>query len=107
MTRPLAVYVLERVSKEPWLVYLRDRVFRPAGMTETELDLGASARRATGYVRAKGQIVPAPLVGAGGPVAPDVLTGLRGTALDLIRFEHALEGGRLISPSRSRAAGSR
>ena len=76
-------------------------------MTKTELDLGASARRASGYVRAKGQIVPAPLVGAGGPVAPDVLTGLRGTALDLIRFEHALEGGRLISPSRSRAAGSR
>jgi CubicO group peptidase (beta-lactamase class C family) len=94
----LAVYILERVARQAWLPYMRRHILRPAGMTATELDVGRPSARAIGYVRdGRGRAVPAPNTSFRSTVNPDALAGLRGTALDFMRFENALNAGKLVS----------
>jgi D-alanyl-D-alanine carboxypeptidase len=90
--------LIERVSGESYYDYVRDNVFRPAGMTATA-SLPESVRvpnRAVGYMR--------PYAGADWESNTHTLPW-RGTAAgggystvrDLMRFAEALESGELIS----------
>jgi CubicO group peptidase (beta-lactamase class C family) len=102
--------IVERVSGQPFGAYVRERVFRPAGMRAADAAAHAALPWARGYSR-----VPEfdPL-----GIAPrrsnewivrhapsDDLTGFGGihlTAEDLFRFTQALREGRLVSPEMAR-----
>jgi CubicO group peptidase (beta-lactamase class C family) len=86
--------LVERVSGESYYEYVRENVFRPAGMTSTD-SLPESVnvpRRAVGYMY-------------GGSVPNTEVLPWRGTSAgggystvgDLLRFAQALESGKLIS----------
>lgn len=90
----LLAYVVERTSGLRWDRYLARNVFRPAGMTSTDPDERARASRAVGY------LLPAFARGRDFQFSsPDPAQGLWSTAVDLFRFNRALEGGRLLSPA--------
>ena len=88
--------LIEAVSGEPYLDFMRRRVFAPLHMASTGVQV-ASLDRATGYV-----------AGAGGlrSAAPDFAPGdygvpaggLESTAGDLLKLEAALRDGRLLQP---------
>ena len=90
--------VIEAASQQSYYDYVREHVFRPAGMTATD-SLPESTdvpKRATGYMR----------FGPGAPWEPNTDTlPWRGTAAgggystvrDLMRFAQALSSGKLIS----------
>ena len=96
--------VIEEVSGRSYFDYVRDHVYKPAGMTDTdayEMDQD-TANLATGYTREnlQGQSVAGPRrnnlflhVVKGGPAG-----GGFSTAEDLIRFARALRGHRLLGP---------
>ena len=90
--------VIEAASGQSYYDYVREHVFRPAGMTATD-SLPESTdvpKRATGYMR----------FGPGAPWEPNTDTlpwrgtaagGGYSTARDLMRFARALSSGKLIS----------
>jgi CubicO group peptidase (beta-lactamase class C family) len=94
--------VIEKVSGQSYFDYVRDHVYKPAGMTDTdayEMDLD-TPNLATGYTRENlyGQSVAGPRrnniflhVIKGGPAG-----GGFSTAEDLIRFARALRGHKLL-----------
>jgi len=96
--------VIEKVSGQSYFDYVRDHVYKPAGMTDTdayEMDQD-TPNLATGYTREnlQGQFLAAPPrnnlflhVVKGGPAG-----GGFSTAADLIRFARALRGHRLLGP---------
>lgn len=92
--------VLERVEKRPLAAIFRDRLFTPAGLTETAFDVEADIvpERAQGYRRAakenpgfrNAEWISHTIPGAAG--------GLRTTAGDLLRWADALHHGRVLKP---------
>jgi D-alanyl-D-alanine carboxypeptidase len=86
--------VIEKVSGRSYYDYVRDRIFKPAGMTDTEsypVD-AAVANRATGYTREGGRLTD------NRPFLPWRGTSAGGgysTVDDLRRFADALRAGRL------------
>jgi CubicO group peptidase (beta-lactamase class C family) len=83
--------LVEDVSRSPLGRYLRERVFRPLGMTDTDLEPSAQlrARLATGYRLTRRGIRPVPLrefVTAGA-------AGAYSTPRDMARYAAALLGG--------------
>ena len=99
--------VIEKVSGQSYFDYVRDHVYKPAGMTDTdayEMDQD-TPNLATGYTREnlQGQSVAGPRrnnlflhVVKGGPAG-----GGFSTAEDLIRFARALRGHRLLGPEQT------
>jgi CubicO group peptidase (beta-lactamase class C family) len=89
----LAGLVIEKVSGESYAAYLRQHVWRPAGMTHT----GCFDRYALPAYAAIGYL-PGGLPNTGG-LAPTGTSagGCYSSARDLIRFATALENGRLLS----------
>jgi len=90
--------VIEVVSGQPLDVFLKERIFEPLGMTETDFWVPAERadRFAALYVPnpATGQAVPIP-GGAAMDRPPTMLGGgggLAGTAADYLRFAHMLLG---------------
>ena len=90
--------VIEKVSGKSYFDYVRDHVYRPAGMTGTEAHpkdrIPATAaigydRRGTGYTS---HVSGLPF--RGGPAG-----GGYATAGDLLRFAEALRTGKLVSPA--------
>src|SRR5262249_62012789 len=100
--------VIEKVSGQSYFDYVRDHVYKPAGMADTdayEMDQD-TPNLATGYTRMnlQGQSVAGPRrnnlflhVVKGGPAG-----GGFSTAEDLIRFARALRGHRLLGPEQTR-----
>jgi CubicO group peptidase (beta-lactamase class C family) len=98
--------VVERVSGQPFAEYVRDHVFRPAGMRVADLDAYRRLPWARGYSRPP-ETDPMGMeprrsnewkVGQGGPSTD--LSGFGGmglTAEDLFRFTQALRGHHLLS----------
>jgi CubicO group peptidase (beta-lactamase class C family) len=96
--------VIEKVSGESYFDYIREHIYKPAGMTDTdayEMDQD-TPNLATGYTRENllGQFVPGPRrnnlflhVVKGGPAG-----GGFSTAEDLIRFAQALRAHKLLGP---------
>ncbi len=91
--------VIESVTGQSFGSYLRENIFKPAGMNKTTLEWQPEliTSRADGYVRnAKREIENAPLADlsikyAGG--------GIISTLNDLLKFGESLLNGKLLSPS--------
>jgi CubicO group peptidase (beta-lactamase class C family) len=93
--------IVEKLSGQSYYDYVREHIYRPAGMTDTDsYELDATVpNRATGYTREK---VP------GGAPRRDNIASLPGrgssagggysTAPDLLRFAVAVHAGKLLSP---------
>lgn len=103
--------IVERVSGQPFGAYVREHVFRPAGMRAADEAAYAALPWARGYSRVPefDPLAIAPrrsnewIPGGGGPSQD--LTGFGGIALtaeDLFRFTQALREGRLVSPAMAR-----
>jgi CubicO group peptidase (beta-lactamase class C family) len=92
----VAGLIVERVAGVPWLSYLRQHIFRPAGMKSTTYDTGAAgASEARAYVPNRfGVLVPQPTLAM---ADLDTAGGLKSTVTDLDRFSRALDGDRLLS----------
>lgn len=93
--------IAERVSGKALADLYSERLFAPAGVTGLAIDDPADVvlYRAAGYRRVKGQ--PGKFRNAAWihPSIPGPGGALRGTAGDLIRFAHALYGGRILKPA--------
>jgi CubicO group peptidase (beta-lactamase class C family) len=87
--------IVERVSGEPLAQYERDRIFRPAGMTQTTVgNPPAGASVAEGYMSATGNKAP-----AYDPSWLFACGDIVSTAADLARFDIALLDGKLLAPA--------
>jgi D-alanyl-D-alanine carboxypeptidase len=87
--------IIERASGMPYATYLAQRLFRPAGLTHTEVgDARDAVDRAEGYV-VRGQDVA-----AAHPIdmtVPFAAGAVRSTARDLVRWHRALAGETILS----------
>lgn len=90
---------IEEVSGAPYGDYMRDHVWRPAGMTATRMDdpYALIPHRARGYTRAEDGLRNSEHIDISSRFAAG---GTRGTVPDLLRFMQALNDGRLLPPPR-------
>lgn len=91
--------IIEKASGASYGDFLRARIFAPLGMSETGVydPMEITGNRAAGYVRMGGKLFNNPLV-----YDPSLLAGaggLQSTAGDLVKWDAALAGGTLLSPS--------
>jgi len=89
--------VIEKVTGESYFAYLRDHIYQPAGMVNTDAydkDIPLS-NRATGYKKEEGQwrSIPFTRVLKGGPSG-----GSLSTVEDLLKFDIALRTHKLLGP---------
>jgi len=79
--------------------YLRDHVWRPAGMNSTRMDdpVALIPHRARGYRRGEHGLLNSEFVDISSRYAAG---GTRGTVPDLVRFMQAINDGRLLPPHR-------
>lgn len=94
--------IVEKVSGQSYAAFLADNIFKPLGMADTGYDTHAAVlpHRASGYAPS-----------AAGPVNADYIDmsipqgagGLYSTTRDLLKWETALFGGRLLKPESLRA----
>lgn len=94
--------VIEAASGRPWHAYLYDAILAPAGLAHTRWgDDGAIiAMHARGYTRNAGKPAPAALLSMTQPHAAGALVS---TVDDLLRWNRALHGGRVLSEAGHRA----
>lgn len=96
--------VVEGVSGKPFLEYMAERVFAPAGMTSARGDdvLAIIPHRAGGYqLTAAGELLNSPISDTSNRTAGG---GLVATAEDVARFASAYQRGILVKPSTAQAA---
>jgi CubicO group peptidase (beta-lactamase class C family) len=96
--------VVEGVSGKPFLEYLHERVFVPAGMSSARGDdvLAIIPNRAAGYqVTAAGELRNSPMSDTSNRTAGG---GLVATAEDVARFAIAFQRGTLLKPSTVQAS---
>jgi CubicO group peptidase (beta-lactamase class C family) len=90
--------IAERVSGRSLDALFRERLFAPAGLTATAFDDPSDIvpHRAEGYRRAKDS--PSEFRHAAwiSPTIPGPAGGLRGTAQDIVRWNHALFAGKIV-----------
>ncbi|MFP5247571.1 MAG: serine hydrolase domain-containing protein, partial [Thermoanaerobaculia bacterium] len=88
---------IEGASKQSYGDYMRDHVFRPAGMLHTRLDdpVALIPYRVRGYRLADGVLQNSEFIDISSRFAAG---GTRGTVGDLLRFMKALHTGKLLSP---------
>lgn len=88
--------IVESVTGTPFIGYLREHVFKPAGMTRIRDDSSAAIipNRARGYARTKdGEVRNCGLADTSNKIPGG---GLAGTATDLVKFAIALNRGKLL-----------
>lgn len=95
---PLIGKIVEQVSGVPYERFVRERIFTPAGMTETRLrdNTRLIPNRASGYVDQQGVLIN------GEPLRPAILVpngGVVSTATDMARWSIALAAGTLLKPT--------
>ncbi len=90
-------YLIEKISGQTYDRFLQEAIFTPLGMTDTGIDRNAAvlARRASGYTMTKTGIEQAEYVHMSLPFAAGALYS---TTQDLLRWQRALHGGKLLSP---------
>lgn len=90
-------YLIEQISKQTYDRFLQDAIFTPLGMKDSGYDSNATvmARRASGYTVTKAGVEHAEYVHMSLPYAAGALYS---TTQDLLRWQRALYGGRLLSP---------
>jgi CubicO group peptidase (beta-lactamase class C family) len=88
--------IVESVSGQSYFDYVRERIFKPAGMADTDSfpESDAVPNRSVGYTRRDGELRPntATLPPRGSPAG-----GGYSTVEDLLRFARALLGHKLLS----------
>jgi len=95
--------LLERVTGKPYEALLEERLFRPVGMRETRYchTDPVLKQRAAGYYReTDGSFHNAPWLSMSQPFSAGSLCA---TARDLVRWNQALHGGRVVSATSYRA----
>lgn len=95
---PLLGMIIERVSGMPYEQFVADRVFRPAGMTDTRFKHPEEIvpRRSGGYVDRDGALQN------GEPLRPRIIApngGIMSTAVDMAKWQIALGKGSLLKPA--------
>ena len=89
--------VIEKVSGISYAQFLQDNVFFPLGMHDSGYDSGAVLpQRASGYVRKNGTLTNATYMNISIPYASGALYS---TTHDLLTWERALFGGKIVSPA--------
>ncbi len=93
--------IAERVSGQPLASLFRQRLFAPAGLGDTAFDDPADVvpNRAEGYRRHKEAPTGFRHADWISPTIPGPAGGLRSTARDLIRWNHALFHGKILKPA--------
>ncbi len=88
---------IEGASKQSYADYMRDHVWRPAGMAATRMDdpLALIPHRVRGYQLVDGELRNSEFIDISSRFAAG---GTRGTVPDLLRFMKALNEGKLLSP---------
>lgn len=88
--------VIEKVSGLRYCKFMQDRVFTPLAMHDSGCDVNAEVipGRASGYVNERGRMTNAPHHDVGEVFADG---GLYSTAADMLRWQKALYGGKLLS----------
>jgi len=97
--------IIEVMSGRPFYEYIREDIFRPAGLRQTDFDEpgGVPERRAVAYDKqytADGVRFVAGEASEPGPSVeyPAPYTGAHSTARDLFRFARALRSGLILRP---------
>jgi CubicO group peptidase (beta-lactamase class C family) len=88
--------IVESVSDEPFIEYLRERIFKPAGMKRIRDDnhMAIIPNRARGYVKdSEDRLRNCGLADTSNKIPGG---GLAGTAEDLVKFAIALNRGKLL-----------
>jgi CubicO group peptidase (beta-lactamase class C family) len=91
--------IVEKASGQPYGAYVKTNLFDPAGMSTTALDNADDVvpRRASGYALRDGKAGSFRNdLGAGLPIAEG---GIRSTVGDLLRWNRALYGGKILAPA--------
>jgi CubicO group peptidase (beta-lactamase class C family) len=88
--------IIEKASGLPYREYLQERILRPAGLTATSYcdEAPLIPDRAQGYEVEKGQVMNDGVISMNTPGAAGAMCS---TVLDLLRWQRALTGHRLIS----------
>jgi CubicO group peptidase (beta-lactamase class C family) len=89
-------YLIQRISGESYGAFLRENIFLPLGMRDSGYDSRRSEALAIGYYTPGDKPIPAPPIE---PSAGFAAGGLYSTTRDLLIWERALFGGRVISSS--------
>jgi CubicO group peptidase (beta-lactamase class C family) len=94
--------VIEKVTDEDYATLLRNRIFKPLGMNDSGVDKDGLVleKRAQGYMNDNGRLVPMPSESMSVPWSAG---SLYSTANDLLRWEHGLFGGKVLSQSSFKA----
>lgn len=94
----LAGAIVERVSGKPLGRFLDERIFAPQGLTATALDTAATVvpGRASGYERLEGRVGAFRNANFVSMTVPAGAGALRSTIGDLLRWQDALLGGRVL-----------
>ena len=90
--------IIEAVSGQDYYAYVREHVFRPAGMADTDSYLADEIvpNRAVSYTKEGGRLRSAVFQH---PARGSSAGGGYSTARDLVRFAAALKSGRLVPPA--------
>jgi len=93
----LAGMVVERITRQDYATYLRNEIFLPLGMTSARLcDAHMLVPKlAYGYAWENENFVPAPIFTWKLPWAPGAVCA---TATDLLKWQLALDAGRVVRP---------
>ena len=88
--------IIEKVSGQPYAVFLRENIFAPLNMRNSGYDDNSALlkHRANGYINQPGGIINAPFMDMSNAYAAG---GLYSTAEDLLLWNQALDAGRLVS----------
>jgi CubicO group peptidase (beta-lactamase class C family) len=89
-------FLIEKIIGDTYAKFVEENIFKPLGMQDSGYDSNSAiiARRASGYVPGPGGPLNAPFVHMSTPHAAGALYS---TTEDLLRWEHALFGGKLLS----------
>ncbi len=91
--------VVERATKKPFAAVLDELVLKPAGLSRTGIDLKDPV--AVGYVRdGQGNLKKADVVGDSLPLGAGFL---RSSAIDLVAWDRALEGDKVLGEASRKA----
>lgn len=90
-------HLIEQLSGQSYERFLQEAIFTPLGMKDTGYDRNATVleRRASGYTVTKAGVENAEYVDMSLPYAAGALYS---TTQDLLRWQRALYGGKLLSP---------
>jgi len=90
-------YVIEKASGQPYAQFVQQNIFTPLAMKDSGYDSNADVieRRASGYVNAAGTLRNAEFVHMSIPHAAGALYSTTG---DLLRWNRALYGGKVLKP---------